>query len=407
MNTSGFIARRYFTAKKSKNFIQILSWISMIGVALGTTALVVALSVFNGLQDLVRSIHKSVDPDLKIEAEAGKSFVVNAAIDSILTHTAGIKAHTEVIEDNALIIYRNQQVVARLKGVENTYLELNRLDTFMLRGEARLEEDGLSFAILGSDIAYELALMPEGNEGMQMVYPRKLRPGMPLSRNSVKKKSIVAAGIFGIEQQYNESYVFVPLNFARELMGYGKRRSAIEVFLQNPQDILVVKNQLMDALGSGFRVLTSDEQHSSLLKAIRIEKLFMFITLSFITAIAAFNVFFTLSMLAIEKKKDISVLYALGATQKTIRHIFLKEGAIITFTGCLSGLMLGLALTLAQQEWGLVSMNMQTAIVTAYPVKIQATDFLLVGISISLISWLTSYRPALIASGVNITQNLS
>ena len=379
----------------------------MIGVALGTTALVVALSVFNGLQDLVRSIHKSVDPDLKIEAEAGKSFVVNAAIDSILTHTAGIKAHTEVIEDNALIIYRNQQVVARLKGVENTYLELNRLDTFMLRGEARLEEDGLSFAILGSDIAYELALMPEGNEGMQMVYPRKLRPGMPLSRNSVKKKSIVAAGIFGIEQQYNESYVFVPLNFARELMGYGKRRSAIEVFLQNPQDILVVKNQLMDALGSGFRVLTSDEQHSSLLKAIRIEKLFMFITLSFITAIAAFNVFFTLSMLAIEKKKDISVLYALGATQKTIRHIFLKEGAIITFTGCLSGLMLGLALTLAQQEWGLVSMNMQTAIVTAYPVKIQATDFLLVGISISLISWLTSYRPALIASGVNITQNLS
>ena len=407
MNASSFIAGRYFTAKKSKNFIQVLSWISMIGVALGTTALVVALSVFNGLQDLVRSIHKSVDPDLKIEAAVGKSFVVNAAIDSILTHTTEIKAHTEVIEDNALIMYRNQQVVARLKGVENTYLELKQLDTFMLRGEARLEEGGLSYAILGSDIAYELALMPEGNhEEMQMVYPRRLRPGMLVSRNSVKKKSIVPAGIFGIEQQYNESYVFVPLNFARELMGYGESRSAIEVFLQDPQDIPAVKHQLVDALGPGFRVLTSDEQHSSLLKAIRIEKLFMFITLSFITAIAAFNVFFTLSLLAIEKKKDISVLYALGATQKTVRHIFLKEGAIITFTGCLSGLMLGLGLTLAQQEWGLLSMNMQTAIITAYPVKIQAIDFLLVGISISLISWLTSYRPALIASGVNVTQNL-
>lgn len=379
----------------------------MIGVALGTTALVVTLSVFNGLQDLVRSVYNSFDPEIKIEASVGKSFEMNSEIDEVLAGMSQIKAYTEVIEDNALIMYRDQQVVARIKGVGKTYLELNRLDTFMLRGEARLEEGSVNYAMLGSGVAYELALMLDSDYyGMQMVYPRKLRPGRPVSRNSVRRKSIVPAGIFSIEQEYNENYVFVPLNFARDLMEYGEKRSAIEVFLNDPDDLSNVKNQLIDALGAEFRVLDSDEQHSSLLKAIKIEKLFVFITLSFITAIAAFNVFFTLSMLAIEKKKDISVLYAMGATQKVVRQIFLKEGAIITFTGCITGLILGLGLALAQQHWGFVSMGMQTAIVTAYPIKIQGTDFVLVGISISLIALLTSYRPAMIASRVNIVRHL-
>ena len=379
----------------------------MIGVALGTTALVVTLSVFNGLQDLVRSVYNSFDPELKIEAAVGKSFEMKADIDEMLAAMPEIKSYTEVIEDNALIMYRDQQVVARIKGVGSTYLELNRLDTFMLRGEARLEEGPLSYAILGSGVAYELSLLLDSDYyGMQMVYPRKLRPGMPATRNSVRRKSIVPAGIFGIEQEYNENYVFVPLNFARDLMDYGNKRSAIEVFLHDFDDLDQIKAQLIERLGPDFRVLDSDEQHSSLLKAIKIEKLFVFITLSFITAIAAFNVFFTLSMLAIEKKKDISVLYAMGATQKVVRQIFLKEGAIITFTGCITGLLLGLGLALAQQEWGLVGMGMQTAIVTAYPVKIQATDFVLVGFSISLIALLTSYRPAMIASRVNIIRHL-
>jgi len=379
----------------------------MIGVALGTTALIVVLSVFNGLQDLVRSVYNSFDAEIKIEASMGKSFIMTPEIDAMLKDMSEIKAYTEVIEDNALIMYRDQQVVARLKGVNNAFMELNRLDTFMLRGEAVLEQGSLSFAILGTGVAYELALMLDNDYyDMQMVYPKKLRPGMPVSRNSVKRKRILPAGIFSIEQEYNENYVFVPLAFVQDLMDYGDKRTAIEVFLNDPADIQNVKERLAGQLGTDFNVLDSDEQHSSLLKAIKIEKLFVFITLSFITAIAAFNVFFTLSMLAIEKKKDISVLYAMGATQKTVRQIFLKEGAIITFSGCITGLILGLGLALAQQEWGMVGMGMQTAIVTAYPVKIQATDFLLVGVSISLIALLTSYRPAIIASRVNITRHL-
>lgn len=379
----------------------------MIGVAVGTTALVVVLSVFNGLQDLVRSVYNSFDPEIKIEATIGKSFEMRDDIRQSLEDITEIKAFTEVIEDNALIMYRDQQVVARIKGVDNTYLELNRLDTFLLRGEARLAEDEVNYAILGSGVAYELSLMLDSDHyGMQMIYPKKLRPGAPISRNSVKRKSIVPAAIFSIEQEYNENYVFVPLGFARELMDYGDKRTAIEVFLHDRGELSSVKDKLANILGEDFVVLDSDEQHSGLLKAIKIEKLFVFITLSFITAIAAFNVFFTLSMLAIEKKKDISVLYAMGATNKLIRQIFLKEGAMIAFIGCAVGLVLGLGLALAQQEYELIGMGMQTAIVMAYPVKIQASDFLLVGASISLITILTSYRPALIASRVNITEHL-
>ncbi|GAB5525770.1 MAG: FtsX-like permease family protein [Roseivirga sp.] len=407
MNPSNFIARRYFTAKKSRNFIQVLSWISMIGVAVGTTALVVVLSVFNGLQDLVRSVYSSFDAEVKIEAKLGKSFVMTDAIRASIEDISEIKAFTEVIEDNALIMYRDQQVVARIKGVDNTYLELNRLDTFLLRGEARLAEQEVNYAILGSGVAYELSLMLDSDYyGMQMIYPKKLRPGAPISRNSVKRKSIVPAGIFSIEQEYNENYVFVPLSFAEDLMNYGDKRTAIEVFLEDRDELSTVKEKLSTVLGDDFVVLDSDEQHSGLLKAIKIEKFFVFITLSFITAIAAFNVFFTLSMLAIEKKKDIAVLYAMGATNKLIRQIFLKEGAMIAFIGCAVGLILGLALALAQQEYELIGMGMQSAIVMAYPVKIQASDFLLVGTSISLITILTSYRPAIIASRVNITEHL-
>lgn len=384
-----------------------LSWISMIGVAVGTMALVVVLSVFNGLQGLVRSVYSSFDAEIKVEAKLGKSFLMTDEIRAGVEGISEIKAYTEVIEDNALITYRDQQVVARIKGVDNTYLELNRLDTFLLRGEARLAGDAVDYAILGSGVAYELSLMLDSDHyGMQMIYPRKIRPGAPISRNSVKRKSIVPAGIFSIEQEYNENYVFVPLSFAEDLMNYGDKRTAIEVFVKDRNDLSSVKDKLATALGEDFVVLDSDEQHSGLLKAIKIEKFFVFVTLSFITAIAAFNVFFTLSMLAIEKKKDISVLYAMGATSKLIRRIFLKEGAIIAFTGCAVGLVLGLGLALIQQEYELIGMGMQSAIVMAYPVELKATDFLLVGTSISLITILTSYRPALIASRVNITEHL-
>ncbi|WP_323755369.1 ABC transporter permease [Roseivirga sp.] len=408
MNLSSFIAKRYFASKKKKNFIQVLSWISVIGVAIGTASLIVVLSVFNGLQDFVRSIYNSFDAPLTIQASVGKSFLMTPELRSKIETIDGINVVTEVIEDNALILFQDQQVVAKIKGVESNYATVNRLDSFLVRGKLKLKENNINYAILGTGVAYDLSLRLDVNPyGMQIVYPKKLKPGVIVTNSSITRKSIVPTAIFNIEPVYNESYVFVPLSFAQELMDYGDKRTSIELYLNEGVSIKKLKEQVKNTLGSEFKVLDSDELHSSLLKAIKIEKLFAYITLSFIMAIASFNIFFTLSMLAIEKKRDISVLYSFGATAPFIRQIFLKQGSIISLVGSVIGLLSGLALCLLQQRFGLVSMGMQSAVMNAYPVKLELTDFIMVGVSIFLITVLISYRPAIIASRVETIKNLN
>ncbi len=380
----------------------------MIGVAIGTAALIVVLSVFNGLQDLIRSVYDAFDPQLKIEATTGKSFEMTAELRSKIEGIDGIKIATEIIEDNALILYRDQQVVARIKGIEENYIAANRLDTFMVRGSMRLTDGNVDYAILGTGVAYELSLLLESDAyGMQIVYPKKLKAGMPISRNSVSKKSISPAGIFSIETTYNETYVFVPLRFAQSLMDYGNKRTSIEIYLTEDANEASIQSKLKKELGQDFTVLNSDEVHSSLLKAIQIEKLFTFITLSFIMAIASFNIFFTLSILAIEKKRDISILYSFGATPQFIRQIFLKQGSLISLIGASTGLLMGLTICLLQQAFGFVGMGLQTSMVDAYPVKLEFMDFIFVGVSITLITIVTSYRPAIIASRVEMVKNLN
>ncbi|MFT6055039.1 MAG: lipoprotein-releasing system permease protein [Roseivirga sp.] len=380
----------------------------MIGVAIGTAALIVVLSVFNGLQDLIQSTFNSFDPQLKIEADLGKSFKMTPKIRSKIEAIEDIRVITEVIEDNALILYRDQQVVARVKGFEESYLQANRLDSFLVRGEMKLTDEYNDYMILGTGIAYELGLLLESDAyNMQVVYPRKLSPGAPITRNPIRKKSIFPTGIFNIESEYNESYVFVPLRFIQDLMDYGDRRTSVEIYLAEGASLRKVKSDLIQTLGSDFKVLDSDEIHSSLLKAIQIEKLFMFITLSFIMAIASFNIFFTLSILAIEKKRDISILYSFGATPRFVRQIFLKQGSLISLIGASTGLLFGLSVCLLQQKFGLIGMGMANSIVNAYPVKLELMDFLLVGLSIGLITIITSYRPAIIASRVEMVKNLN
>lgn len=380
----------------------------MIGVAIGTAALIVVLSVFNGLQDLIQSTFNTFDPQLKIEAAVGKSFEITPQIRSKIESIEGIKVVTEVIEDNALILYRDQQVVARVKGFEESYLQTNKIDSFLVRGKMQLTDENTDYIILGTGVAYELGVLLESDSySMQVVYPRKLTPGAAISRNPIRKKNIIPAGIFSIEPEYNESYVFVPLRFIQDLMDYGDRRTSIEIYLDENISLRNVKNELIKTLGPSFTVLDSDEIHSSLLKAIKIEKLFMFITLSFIMAIASFNIFFTLSILAIEKKRDISILYSFGASPRFVRQIFLKQGSLISIIGASSGLLIGLSICLLQQKFGLIGMGMATSVVNAYPVKLEIMDFLLVGLSISFITIITSYRPAIIASRVEMVKNLN
>ncbi|OEK02752.1 hypothetical protein BFP97_15000 [Roseivirga sp. 4D4] len=402
MNVSSFIAKRYFSSKKTKNFIQVLSWVSMIGVAIGTMALIVVLSVFNGLEDVLRSVYQTFDPDLKIESVKGKSFEVSDEFITDIRQISGVSATAQVIEDNALVSYRDQQVVVSIKGIEEAYLKANKLDTFLLQGELKLKEADQNFAILGAGVAYELGVLLDNDLfEIEIVYPRNLRPEATFSTNSLRRTKVKPAAVFSVEQAYDESLVITSIDAAKRVLGYKEERTSVEVYINEDASLKQVKKDLQTLLGDEFRILDSDEQHSELLKAVKIEKLFVYIALTFITLIASFNIFFSLSMLAIEKRRDVSVLFAFGATKNLIKGIFIKQGVIIAVIGSLAGLSLGLLLCWIQKTYELVGLGMSNAVNQAYPVKIVWSDFLMVGLSITIITILTAYRPAVLASKVN------
>ena len=401
MNVPFLIAKRYFLSKKKRNIISIISNISMIGVAVGSAALIIVLSVFNGLEDLIRSIYGSFDPDLRITAVKGKAFETNEAFLKRIRQTPGVAFLTEVIEDNALLRYEGRQKVVKLKGVSGNFFAQNNIDSTVIEGDYRLRRNGYNYALIGRGVQYDLSIRASNAVmTMELLYTKN-KKGVSLNpEDAFNQRSILAGGVFVIEKQYDDNYVFVPLAFALQLTEYGNKRTSLEVKVKPGHAVSQVQQGLKDLLGKDFQVLNSDEQHVSLLRAVKVEKMFVFITFTFILLIASINIFFSLSMLVIDKKKDIAILSAMGATPLLIRNIFLAEGAIVAFIGAGTGLTLGLLVCWVQQTFGLISMGMATALVDAYPVKMQLTDFLFTGIAIILITLLVSIRPALSAAAV-------
>ncbi|TPG64376.1 ABC transporter permease [Hymenobacter nivis] len=409
MNVPFLIARRYFSSKKKRNIISIISNISMIGVAVGTMSLIIVLSVFNGLEDLVRTLYGKSDPNLVITATKGKSFVVNAPLLQRIQATPGVALLTQVIEDNALLQYHDRRMVVKMRGLSENYFGQSGIDASIREGDHRLYHDSIDFALIGAGVQHELSVtLKNGLTPMRMLYPRNTA-GKTLSMDPSKafnEENLQAGGVFLIEQHMDDSYVFVPLRFAQRLLGYGSRRTGLYVKVGDSFKVETVKQELRDKLGPQFTVLDSDEQHVSLLKAIKIEKLFVFITFAFILLIASLNIFFSLSMLVIDKKKDIAVLMAMGATEEIVRKTFLGVGAIVALVGAVVGLVLGVGICWAQQRFGLVSMGMATSIVDAYPVKMKLSDILLTSLAIVLITLAVSIRPALNAGRLVLRDNL-
>lgn len=409
MNVPLLIARRYFLSKKKRNIISIISNISMVGVAVGTMALIIVLSVFNGLEDLVRSLYGKSDPDLVITAVKGKSFELSAPLLTTLRATPGVALVTEVIEDNALLQYHDRQMVVKMKGVSDNYHLQSNIDSAIVDGSPRLHRDGMDYALVGAGVQHELSITLDNRfSPMRLLYPRNTgRKTLSMNpETAFNEQNILAGGVFLIEQHIDDSYIFVPLEFAQNLLRYGNRRTALEVKAKPGRDIGDVKEALKKQLGSGFKVLDSDEQHVSLLKAIKVEKMFVFITFAFILLIASINIFFSLSMLVIDKRKDIAVLMAVGASSRTIRNVFLLEGAIVAQVGAVTGLVLGVGICWLQQTFHIVSMGMATSVVDSYPVKMQLSDVVLTGIAIVFITIAVSIRPALNAASLDLRENL-
>ncbi len=376
-------------------------------VALCTAALIVVLSVFNGLEDLLRSLYTSFDPEIKIEATRGKSFEITPDFITSLENTPGVDIVTEVIEDFAYVRYREANMVVTIKGVSENFLEQKRLDHAIAAGELKLKDGQISYAIIGRGVQYALSIIP-GNDlyPLQVHYTKDVKPGQLDVSKLYSKKNILVGSVFAIEKNYDENYIFVPLDFAQDLLEYGNKRTALEIKISEKANLANVQNTLKQQLGPDFKILNNDEQHADLYKLLNLEKLFVFIAFSFILAVGSINIFFSLTMLAIDKKKDISILYSLGANNRLIKSIFLTEGAIISLGGAAIGLLFGGLICWLQQNYGLVSMGMETSILESYPVKMQFTDFLYTALSLITITLFISYRPAIIATRYGTVQNL-
>lgn len=408
MNFPFLVARRYFRSKNTKNFIQVISNISMIGVAVGSMALVVVLSVFNGLEELIRASYNTFDPEFKVMPAQGKTFPFTDSLSAQLQALPGVSLVTEVIEDNALARYQDASKVVKIKGVSDNFVKQHRLDRAMIYGDVILKDEQRSYAILGQGVQYDLSISPSNDfYSLQVFSPRRGSSGgsgfnpNPMA-SYVRRKNIMPGGVFAIQTQFDANYVIVPLSFAQDLFEYGNERTALEIKSQPGANSRSVQQEIQGLLGDDFLVLNSDEQHASLLRAVRFEKLFAYITFCFILAIASFNIFFSLSMLAIDKRKDVAMLYALGATHRTVRQIFWWEGIIIALIGTVTGLTVGFLICWVQQTFGVVSMGMQTAIIDAYPVKMELSDFLYTALSITVIALLATYRPAVIATRTQV-----
>jgi lipoprotein-releasing system permease protein len=368
-------------------------------LALSTTALIVVLSVFNGLGDLLRSVNGAFDPQLKIEASKRKTFEVTDKLLNDIKSTEGVEMISEVIEDYAYVRYLDLDMPVIIRGISDNFTDQGRLDNNMVAGKLALHRDSIPFAIVGEGVKSNLKInVNDDMHALQVFYIRNVSGGSLDPSRMYARKSIRPGGVFSIEKSFDENYIFLPLDFAKELLNYGDKRTWIEVKTTPGADVESVKKKIVTMLGDEFKVLTNEEQHQDLYRLLNLEKLFATLAFAAIALVGSINIFFSLMMLAIDKKKDISVLFAMGATPLFIKRIFVSEGVIISFIGATVGIVLGGLICTLQDQFGLVGMGMENAIVSAYPVKMNVVDFVITSSLVIVITFLTSFYPASLAA---------
>lgn len=394
MNLSFLIAKRYFFSKKKKSFINFISIISMLGIGIGTMALVIVLSVFNGLEDLNRKIFKSFDADIKISPKNGKSFLIDKEKLTKIKAIKDVWYVTEVIQDNALVKYENSQMVVTLKGVDETFQTYSRLRDSLVEGNFVLTRDSIDYAFIGGNVYAALNISLQNIiEPIEIWYPRNRKSYSLNPDDNINREILNISGVYSLEQLHDD-YVYVPLEIAKQLTEYGDKRSAIEIQVKPNANIAQIQASVKSILDENFLVQNQDEQNASLFRAIKIEKLFIFIALIFIIGIASFNIFFSLTMLVIDKQQDLKTLFAMGADEGLVKRIFYSEGALVSFIGAIVGLILGGIICFMQERYGIIKMGMESSIIDAYPVKMQLSDFVFTAVSIIIITLLASYLPA-------------
>lgn len=366
----------------------------MVGVCLGTMALVIVLSVFNGLEDLNRQVFKTFDPDLKISSSKNKNFIIDPILLSKLKAIDGVNYVSEVYQDKALARSNDAQMIVVIKGVDKNFLKNSELKTALVEGKMEIDNGGRPVAFVGGGVYDILDLgVNDFLNPLGLLYPKNQKLNMLNPEDNINKIGVEISGVFVLEQQY-DNYIYLPLETVEQLTEKIGKRTALEIKLKENSDEKSITSQIKALIGDDLIVKNRDEQNSALLRAIKIEKLFIFIGLFFIIGIASFNIFYALSMLVIDKKDDIESLSSIGAEKGLIKNIFLFEGYIISLVGVIVGLILGIGICLIQIKFGFISLGMQNALVEAYPVKIIFNDIFWSIIGIMLITFLASIIPA-------------
>jgi len=389
-----YIAKRYLFAKKSRNAINIISAISVGGVTVGTMALIIILSVFNGLEMLVSSIFNTLDPDLRITAAEGKTFVPDSSKLKMLENVNGVACYSLTLEENALLKYGDRQFIATIKGVDDVYQSVTNIDSAMWEGEFSLRsENGRPWAIPGVGIAQYLGIRVNFITPLEIWVPRRSSGVSFDPVEAFNRRFIFPAGIFQIEQSYDSKYVFLPIGFARELIDNATGISTIEIKFTENSDAGSVQKNVKKIFNKGFVVMNRFEQQEIFYKVMKSERLAIFVILTLILIIASFNIIGSLTMLIIEKERDVEILRSLGADNNLIRKIFIFEGWLISIIGATAGILLGFIICWLQQRYGFVKLNSESLIMNAYPVVMKLKDFIIVPLTVLMIGYWAAWYP--------------
>ncbi|NUM49869.1 MAG: FtsX-like permease family protein [Flavobacteriales bacterium] len=392
MKLAFYIAKRYLFAKKSQNVITVISRISVVGVAIGSLALVVVLSAFNGLQNLVESLYASFDPDIRITATLGKSFSYDSFPSEKIKKIKGVKYITKTIEETALLKFEDKQTLATIKGVENEFTKMSGLDSMMVEGNLVLKDADNEFCVLGYGIANALQMKFNGFSKPIWIYVPKRSKSVSFNPDQAfHKRNILTAGIFSVNPDFDNKYILVPFEFAAQLLQLENKATAVEIGSEKNVDLESLKNEIQSIVGANYTVQTRYQINELIYKTNKTEKWVTFLILTFILIIAAFNIISSLTMLIIDKTKDIWILKCLGASKNLIRLIFFTEGIFINLLGALTGIVIGTVICLLQQHVGLL--RLEGSIVEYYPVHIVPIDFLYIFITVFSIGLFASWYP--------------
>lgn len=403
MNTALYFAKRYLFSKKTVNAINIISGISVVGVLVSSASLIIILSFYNGLEKLIFSMYSAFTPELRIEPAKGKGFVLDSAIAGQLKSRADILTYREVLQERVLLRYDEAQYIATIKGITIAGTVPQAMDTLLQDGHFALQHGSEDYAVMGARVQGMLGVsLRDESRLIEVFSPRKGGRGSINPADDFTMRTIRPAGVLQYQQEFDDLLI-VPMEFAREVVGEFSQVSAIEINLVPGNNVTTIQRELSTLVGDAYLVKNREQQNPTLYKIVRTEKWAVFVIIAFTGVIALFNIVGSLTMLVIDKKKDISVLMGLGANDGLIRRIFFYEGLLISLIGCVAGLVLGLLFCVSQQAFGWIRFGEGENLVTdIYPVDIRYSDFLLVFFTVFAVSALIS----LVSSRLSVKQTV-